>query len=118
MQSFSSVKSQLEEVLSFTIEMKMFRQINFIARDWFRFYRDPLKNMVIGMPASFGLLAMRKYGLRKSFYEFALVRGGTQESIEEADGDVPEGDCEVGRTALFFSAGVKKAATKKDKVSE
>ena len=52
--------------------MSLFGSINYLISNYYRFYRDPYGNMVIGLPSNDDELLMRKYKLRKELYDFAV----------------------------------------------
>ncbi len=57
-------------------------QINFVADNYYKFYVDPLNNIVLGLPLSFQSLPMRKFTLRKKMYEYAQSRARFPEPVE------------------------------------
>jgi len=65
MESFENIKNELRSRLTLEIEFTMFGEINSLMKDSYKIYRDPLGNLVIGLPLKHEGIKMRKFNLRK-----------------------------------------------------
>ena len=80
MESFENIKNELKSRLALDMEYSMLTQINSLVKDSYRAYRDPLGNVVIGLPIHFECLKMRKFNLRKTLYTF--IHKNSEEMLE------------------------------------
>ena len=48
----------------------MLAQINTLAKDSYKIYRDPLGNLVVALPIRFECIKMRMFNLKRELYAF------------------------------------------------
>ena len=90
MESFENIKIEMRQKMNLEVENSILTQINAIVKDSYKLYRDPLGNLVVGLPIRFECIKMRKFNVRKEL--FAYIHKNSEEMVEfnEIFLDLPE----------------------------
>ena len=65
MESFENIKNEIGIDFGFIVNIETFFEVNFFVENSYKFFKDPLGNVVIGLGESQNSPQLRKYKLKK-----------------------------------------------------